>query len=182
MTWVPTIAVSLAAALLFGLVARRIGLSPIVGYLVAGVAIGPHTPGFMGDMRLASQIADVGVILLMFGVGLGFSLRDLAAVRRIAIPGALIASGVSVSCGALLGVLAGLDPGDAVVFGMYLLHGAFDNHAADGAVRLSVDVRWQPAADARDPRYFGPRPAGTTGAGYGELNGAKPLTEDWHQR
>ena len=73
-------------------------------------------------------------------------------------------------------------PGDMVVFGMLLLHGAFDNHAADGAVRLSCDVRWQPQADETDPRYFGPHPTGTTGAGYGELNGAKPLTEDWHQR
>lgn len=73
-------------------------------------------------------------------------------------------------------------PGDIVVFGMFLLHGAFDHHAADNGIRLSCDVRFQPAADPTDPRYFGPRPTGTTGAGYGELNGAKPLTEDWHQR
>lgn len=73
-------------------------------------------------------------------------------------------------------------PGDLVVFDMFLLHGAFDNHADDGAVRLSCDVRFQPLEDAVDPRYFGPQPTGTTGAGYGELNGAKPLTEDWHQR
>ncbi|MEZ5668389.1 MAG: phytanoyl-CoA dioxygenase family protein [Alphaproteobacteria bacterium] len=73
-------------------------------------------------------------------------------------------------------------PGDLVVFAMYLLHGAFENHAADGGVRLSCDVRFQPEADACDPRYFGPHPTGTTGAGYGELNGAKPLTEEWHQR
>lgn len=73
-------------------------------------------------------------------------------------------------------------PGDLVIFGMYLLHGALDNHAADRAVRLSCDVRFQPAADPCDPRYFGTDPSGTTGAGYGELNGAKPLTEDWHQR
>lgn len=77
---------------------------------------------------------------------------------------------------------ADFQPGDMVVFGMHLLHGAFDNHAADGAVRLSCDIRFQPAADATDPRYFGPHPTGTTGAGYAELNGAKPLTEDWHQR
>ncbi len=73
-------------------------------------------------------------------------------------------------------------PGDLVIFGMYLLHGALDNHAADRGVRLSCDVRFQPAADPCDRRYFGPDPSGTTGAGYGELNGAKPLTEDWHQR
>jgi hypothetical protein len=73
-------------------------------------------------------------------------------------------------------------PGDLVVFGMYLLHGAFDNHATDGGIRLSCDVRFQPAGEPEDPRYFGPHPTGTTGAGYGELNGAKPLTEAWHQR
>lgn len=77
---------------------------------------------------------------------------------------------------------ADFEAGDVVVFGMYLLHGAFDNHTADNRVRLSCDVRFQPAADPLDPRYFGPEPDGTTGAGYGELNGAKPLTEDWHQR
>src|SRR6188768_4282723 len=86
---ITTIALGLSAALLFGLLAKRIGLSPIVGYLVAGVAVGPHTPGFVGDSQLASQLAEIGVILLMFGVGLHFSLKDLLAVRSIAVPGAL---------------------------------------------------------------------------------------------
>jgi CPA2 family monovalent cation:H+ antiporter-2 len=86
---ITTIALGLSAALLFGLIAKRIGLSPIVGYLVAGVAVGPHTPGFVGDAKIASQLAEIGVILLMFGVGLHFSLKDLLAVRSIAVPGAL---------------------------------------------------------------------------------------------
>ncbi|HEX8281061.1 MAG TPA: cation:proton antiporter, partial [Chthoniobacterales bacterium] len=86
---ITTIALALGAALILGLLAKRLGLSPIVGYLVAGVLIGPHTPGFVGDVPLASQLAEIGVILLMFGVGLHFSLRDLLAVRAIAIPGAL---------------------------------------------------------------------------------------------
>ena len=73
-------------------------------------------------------------------------------------------------------------PGDVVAFGMLTYHGAFDNLAPHGRVRLSCDVRIQPAADALDPRYFGPEPLGTTGVGYGELNGAKPITEDWHVR
>ena len=77
---------------------------------------------------------------------------------------------------------ADFEPGGMVVFGMYLLHGALDHYAADNRVRLSCDVRFQPAADPLDPRYFGAQPGGTTGAGYAELNGAKPLTEDWHQR
>jgi monovalent cation:H+ antiporter-2, CPA2 family len=86
---ITTIALGLSGALLFGLLAKRVGLSPIVGYLLAGVAIGPHTPGFVGDAKIASQLAEIGVILLMFGVGLHFSLKDLLAVRSIAVPGAL---------------------------------------------------------------------------------------------
>ena len=86
---IKTVALALSAALLFGLLAKRIGLSPIVGYLIAGVLIGPHTPGVVGDLQLAQQLAEIGVILLMFGVGLHFSLKDLLAVRSIAVPGAL---------------------------------------------------------------------------------------------
>ena len=72
--------------------------------------------------------------------------------------------------------------GDVCVFGMLTLHGSLDNHSPLGRVRLSCDVRYQPAAEPIDPRYFGPSPGGTTGAGYGELNGAKPLTQAWHVR
>jgi K+:H+ antiporter len=86
---ITTIALALSAALVCGLLARRFGLSPIVGYLIAGVLIGPHTPGVVGDTKIAAQLAEMGVILLMFGVGLHFSLKDLLAVRSIAVPGAL---------------------------------------------------------------------------------------------
>jgi CPA2 family monovalent cation:H+ antiporter-2 len=86
---ITTIALALSAALAFGLLAKRVGLSPIVGYLIAGVLIGPYTPGVVGDVKIASQLAEIGVILLMFGVGLHFSLKDLLAVRSIAVPGAL---------------------------------------------------------------------------------------------
>lgn len=86
---ITTIALALSVALLFGLLARRLGFSPIVGYLIAGVLIGPHTPGVVGDAKIASELAEIGVILLMFGVGLHFSLKDLLAVRSIAVPGAL---------------------------------------------------------------------------------------------
>jgi CPA2 family monovalent cation:H+ antiporter-2 len=86
---ITTIALGLSAALVCGLIARRFGLSPIVGYLLAGVLIGPHTPGLMGDPKIAAQLAEIGVILLMFGVGLHFSLKELLAVRSIAIPGAI---------------------------------------------------------------------------------------------
>lgn len=72
--------------------------------------------------------------------------------------------------------------GDVVVFDMHLFHGALDNVSETGETRLSCDVRYQPASAPRDPRYFGPNPGGTTGAGYGELVGARPMTEDWHTR
>ena len=83
------IAVSLVVAFVGGLFTRRIGLPTIVGYLLAGIAIGPFTPGFVGDTETIGQLAELGVIFVMFGVGLHFSLRDLWRVRDIAIPGAL---------------------------------------------------------------------------------------------
>ena len=84
-----TLAGGLAAALVLGYITLRLGLSPIVGYLLAGILIGPHTPGFVGDEKLASEMAEIGVILLMFGVGLQFHLHELIAVRKVAVPGAL---------------------------------------------------------------------------------------------
>src|SRR5574339_300462 len=83
------IAVALVAAFIGGVLARRIGLPTIVGYLLAGIVIGPFTPGFVGDVESIRQLAELGVIFLMFGVGLHFSLKDLWKVRSIAIPGAL---------------------------------------------------------------------------------------------
>ena len=89
----PLIAIIVAGivlAFIFGTVAHRFRVSPLVGYLLAGVAVGPFTPGFVADAELAAELAEIGVILLMFGVGLHFSLEDLLAVRSIAIPGALV--------------------------------------------------------------------------------------------
>src|SRR5947209_6057428 len=104
---ITTIALGLGAALLFGLIAKRVGLSPILGYLVAGIVIGPYTPGVVGNAEIASELAEIGVILLMFGVGLHFHFRDLLAVRALVIPGALIQG--TVATFACMGV--------AVVFG-----------------------------------------------------------------
>ena len=73
-------------------------------------------------------------------------------------------------------------PGDALIFGMYTVHGTFENYADDKKIRLTCDIRFQPNNELKDPRYFGPNPTGTTGAGYGELNSARPLNEDWHVR
>src|SRR5918911_4025969 len=82
------IAVALVVAFFGGMIARRIGLPTLVGYMLAGIAIGPFTPGFIGDVETISQLAELGVIFLMFGVGLHFSLRDLWSVRSVAVPGA----------------------------------------------------------------------------------------------
>src|SRR5258707_13573794 len=85
-----TIAFGLLYALIGGYGGKRLGLPPLVGYLLAGVMVGPYTPGFVADAKLAPQLAEIGVILLMFGVGMHFSLRDLLAVRNVALPGALL--------------------------------------------------------------------------------------------
>ena len=87
---ISTIAVGLVYALIGGYIASRLRLPPLVGYLLAGIVVGPFTPGFVADAKLAPQLAEIGVILLMFGVGLHFSIRDLLAVRRVALPGALV--------------------------------------------------------------------------------------------
>ena len=86
---ITTLAVGLVAAFVGGLIAQRLGLPSIVGYIVAGVVIGPFTPGLIADRAIATELAEIGIILLMFGVGIDFSLKDLMAVRDIAIPGAL---------------------------------------------------------------------------------------------
>ena len=115
---IATVAAGIGAAFLFGLVAVRLGLPPLVGYLVAGIVVGPFTPGFVADSGLSSQLAELGVILLMFGVGLHFSLRDLAAVRHVVLPGALAQATVTTILGAVIGRLWGLDVGGAVVLGL----------------------------------------------------------------
>jgi monovalent cation:H+ antiporter-2, CPA2 family len=113
-------AAAFAAAWILGILAQKLRLSPIVGYLLAGVAIGPYTPGFHGDVKLASQLAEVGVVLLMFGVGLHFHLSDLLAVKRIAIPGALIQCSVATGLGLALGLAMGWPPSKGLVLGMAL--------------------------------------------------------------
>src|SRR5690349_18260761 len=87
---ITTIAAGLGLALILGFLAARLRLPPLVGYLVAGIVIGPVTPGFVADLTLAQQLAEIGVMLMMFGVGLHFSVDDLLAVRSIAVPGAVV--------------------------------------------------------------------------------------------
>ena len=120
MPLIVTLAVALGAALVLGFVASRLRLPALVGYLLAGVLIGPHTPGFVADVDLAMQLAEVGVMLLMFGVGLHFSISDLMAVRRIAVPGALVQMAVATVLGAGLALWWGWSWPGALVFGISL--------------------------------------------------------------
>jgi CPA2 family monovalent cation:H+ antiporter-2 len=115
-----TIAVGLTAAFVGGLLAVRLGLPTIVGYLLAGVAVGPFTPGFVADEGLAPQLAEIGVILLMFGVGNHFSLKDLLAVRGVAVPGALGQIVAATALGFGLSQWWGWEPGEGLVFGLAL--------------------------------------------------------------
>ena len=108
------------AALVFGYITHRLHLSPIVGYLLAGVLIGPQTPGFAADQALAEQLAEVGVILLMFGVGLHFDLKDLMAVRRVAVPGAVLQSAFATGLGGAAAVWLGWSWTSGLVFGLCL--------------------------------------------------------------
>jgi CPA2 family monovalent cation:H+ antiporter-2 len=115
-----TLTGGLTAALLLGYVTQRLGLSPIVGYLLAGTLVGPHTPGFVANAEIATQLAEVGVILLMFGVGLQLHVEELLAVKRVAIPGAIAQSLVATALGAWIGHSFGWSWSAGIVFGMAL--------------------------------------------------------------
>ena len=117
---IATIAAGFMLAFLFGMIAHRLRLSPLVGYLAAGIVVGPFTPGFVADAKLAQELAEMGVILLMFGVGLHFSLADLMAVRRIAVPGAVAQIGVATLLGMGLAAALGWGLGAGLVFGLAL--------------------------------------------------------------
>jgi CPA2 family monovalent cation:H+ antiporter-2 len=117
---IATIAIGLALAFVFGLLAQRLRLPPIVGYLLAGVVVGPFTPGYVADQKLAVELAEIGVILLMFGVGLHFSLKDLLSVRVIAIPGAIGQIAVATLLGMGLAWLLGWSFGAGLIFGLAL--------------------------------------------------------------
>ena len=117
---IAAIAAGLMLAFIFGLIAHRLRIQPLVGYLVAGVLVGPYTPGFTADPALAAELAEIGVILLMFGVGLHFSLKDLLSVARIAIPGAIGQIAVATLMGAGLSWALGWTPIAGFVFGLAL--------------------------------------------------------------
>ena len=117
---IATLTLAFVGASVLGLIAGRLRLPPILGYLLAGVALGPSTPGFTANPELASELAEIGVILLMFGVGLHFSPRDLMKVRKVAVPGALAQIAAATLLGWALGRLMGLGDGEAFLLGFSL--------------------------------------------------------------
>ena len=119
-TLITTIAAALGLALIMGFIAARLKLPPLVGYLIAGIIIGPATPGFVADVDLSHQLAEIGVMLLMFGVGLHFSLDELLAVRRIALPGAIVQIAVATLLGTAVAAMWGWSLAGSIVFGLGL--------------------------------------------------------------
>ena len=115
---ITTLSAGFGLALVLGFAAARLRLPPLLGYLLAGVLIGPATPGFVADVALAGQLAEIGVMLLMFGVGLHFSLGDLLAVRKVAVPGAIVQIGVATAMGAGVAWAWGWTPGAGLVLGL----------------------------------------------------------------
>jgi CPA2 family monovalent cation:H+ antiporter-2 len=146
---ITTLAVALGLALILGFIAARLRLPALVGYLIAGVIIGPATPGFVADLELAQQLAEIGVMLLMFGVGLHFSYSDLLAVRRIALPGAVAQIVVATALGAAVASLWGWSIGAGVVFGLALsvastvvLLRALENRGALESINGRIAIGW----------------------------------------
>jgi len=117
---ISTLAAGFGLALILGFIAERLRLPALVGYLLAGIAIGPATPGFVADVGIAAQLSEIGVMLLMFGVGLHFSLKDLMAVKRIALPGAVVQMTAATLLGMGLAMWWGWSTGAALVFGLSL--------------------------------------------------------------
>ena len=117
---ITTIVAAFVLAFIFGTIANRFRLPPLVGYLIAGIVCGPYSPGFVADLDLASQLSEIGVILLMFGVGLHFSLKDLMSVRALAIPGAVVQMTMATLLGLGLALLLGWGTGAGLVFGLAL--------------------------------------------------------------
>jgi monovalent cation:H+ antiporter-2, CPA2 family len=148
-TLITTITAAFGLALILGFVAVRLRLPVLVGYLVAGVLIGPATPGFVADMELSRQLAEIGVMLLMFGVGLHLSLEDLLAVRRIAVPGAIGQIAIATTLGAVAASFWGWGIGPGIVFGLALsvastvvLLRALESRGALESINGRIAVGW----------------------------------------
>ena len=171
---IATLTGGLAAALAFGFITFKLRLSPIVGYLLAGIVVGPTTPGFTADQQIAGQLAEIGVILLMFGVGLQFHIKELLSVRKVAVPGALIQTLIATTLGVAIGVAWGLGWSAGLVLGMavsvastvVLVRVLADNgdlHTQIGHIAVGwsvVDDLFMVLVLVLLPAFFGPESAG----------------------
>jgi CPA2 family monovalent cation:H+ antiporter-2 len=181
---ITTIVAALVLAFIFGAIANRLKMPPIVGYLIAGVCVGPYSPGFVANPGLASQLADLGVVLLMFGVGLHFSLKDLLSVKGIVIPGALIRMVFATAMGMGLGLLLHWPIAGALVFGLALavsstvvtLKVLQDKHLVDSD-RGRVAIGWLVVEDLAMVLALVLIPA-FAAAMSGDANGAATLKDD----
>ncbi len=175
---ITTIAAAFTAAWVLGIITQKLRLSPIVGYLLAGIAIGPHTPGFVGDTQLATQLAEIGVILLMFGVGMHFHLKDLLAVRKVAIPGALGQSLIATLLALVVAVSFGSPAKAGLVMGMamavastvVLMRVLMDNRALDTPAG-HIAVGWLIVEDVLTVIVLVLIPAMGTGGGHPPSHG-----------
>src|SRR5690242_4374905 len=146
---ISTIVAGLVLAFIFGAAANRLKMPPLVGYLIAGVLVGPFTPGFVADAQLANELSEIGVILLMFGVGLHFSLKDLLSVQGVAVPGALLRIAGGTAMGMAMGMFLGWPLGGGLIFGLalsvastvVLLKALQDRHLVDSE-RGRIAIGW----------------------------------------
>ncbi len=184
---IATIAAGFGLALVFGFIAARLRMPPLVGYLFAGVLIGPATPGYVADVGLAVQLAEIGVMLLMFGVGLHFSLDDLMAVKHIAVPGAIVQIAVATLLGAGLSWTWGWDLAASLVFGLCLsvastvvLLRALESKGLLKSINGQIAVGWLVVEDLVMVLVLVLLPALASGlAASGDAAGAAPSGELW---
>ncbi len=181
---ITTLAAGFSVALVLGFLAERIKVPALVGYLVAGILIGPGTPGFVADMHLASQLSEIGVMLLMFGVGLHFSLNDLLAVKRIAVPGAVVQMGLATILGMAVAWWWGWSWGAGLIFGLSLscastvvLLKALEARGVLDSMNGRIAVGWLVVEDLATVLLLVLLPplAGVLGGSVAALPGADPL-------
>ena len=181
---ISTIASGFGVALILGFVAERVKVPALVGYLLAGIVIGPATPGFVADVQIASQLSEIGIMLLMFGVGLHFSPSDLLAVKRIAVPGAVVQMGAVTALGMLVASWWGWRPGNALIFGLSLscastvvLLKSLEARSLLSTMNGRIAVGWLVVQDlvAVLVLVLLPPLAGVLGGSPGELADARPL-------
>ena len=146
---IATIAAGIGLAFILGLAAVRLRLPPLVGYLLAGIVVGPFTPGYVADTGLAQQLSEIGIILLMFGVGIHFAVGDLLSVRRIAVPGAAVQIALATALGAAVAHAWGWPWGAGIVFGLCLsvastvvLLRALEDRRMMGSIDGRIAIGW----------------------------------------